>query len=155
MRRLCHIDAAIVRVLGKDFSILGTRVKSVTEAFVQQICGPVPEARDGTQSLSVLKIPSDDKLATPLETNSAIVLSINLASVLLARWLSCDAPIDSLRVEVVEFLLRFLETGSNLNISQCPLEKSHTFVTNQCMICTRCKYRFQKLQYNFMLRFFP
>jgi hypothetical protein len=140
MSHLCHIDASIVRVLGKDFSILGTRLKSVTEAFMKQICGSVREAHGGTPSSPVLKIHHDDKLASALSSSSAIVLSINFVSVLLARLLSCDAPIDSSRVEFVEFLLRFLEIGSISGISHASTAKSHTFVSNQCMICTRCTF---------------
>lgn len=138
MSRLYNMDTALVHVLGKHFSILSTRVKPVTEAFMKQICvlGRA-EAHCGTPSSAVLKIYHHDKLATPLSSSSTIVLCINLVSVMLARWV-CDASIESSVVHFTEFLLEFLEIGPTSDISQTPSVKSHAFVSNRCMICMRC-----------------
>jgi hypothetical protein len=144
MHRLHQIDAAITRVLGKDFSILGNQVKPVTEAFMKQICGLAPEAGGSTQTPAVLKIHRDQKLAAPPLSNSAVVLSVNLASVVLARCLSSDTPFESDCVEFLEFLLRFTEIGSA--VSQTVSGKSHIMVNNRCMICTRCTFRCHALR---------
>jgi hypothetical protein len=124
MSQLCRIDTALVRLLGKDFSILGTRVKSITAASMKQVW------QGGTQA--VLKAQLDGELDSCLVSNPSVVLSINLLSLLLVRMLSSEAMTDSSQIAMVEFLLRFVEIGRKSG--------SHKFVNKQCMICTRCRF---------------
>jgi hypothetical protein len=126
MSHLSRIDTALVRLLGKDFSILGTRVKPITAASMKQVC------HGGTQAPAVLKAPLDGELESVLVSNPSFVLSINLLSLLLVRLLSSEAMMDSSQIAVVEFLLRFVEIGRKSG--------SHKFVNKKCMICTRCTF---------------
>ena len=136
MNHLSHIDAALVRLLGKDFSMLVNRAKpitaAITAALIKHVCGLTSDASGGTQAPAVLKAPLDGELESVLVSNPSFVLSINLLSLLLVRLLSSEAMMDSSQIAVVEFLLRFVEIGRKSG--------SHKFVNKKCMICTRCTF---------------
>ena len=137
MSRLNSIDAALVRMLGNDFSIIGTRMEPVAKNLMNWICSLASE--NGSPATAVLKAQRDSLLAS----DSAIVLSVNLFSLIMVRLLSSEQPLDASKIEFLEFLLRFFEAkGSTSETSHTAAlaAKSHTFVRNQCRICTRCTF---------------
>ena len=62
MSHLSLIDTALVRLIGKDFSILGTPAKPIADAFIKHVFGLSPGAQGGTQTPAVLKAQLDVKL---------------------------------------------------------------------------------------------
>ena len=62
MSHLSCIDTALVRLLGKDFSILDTPAKPIASAFIKHVFGLSPGAQGGTQTPAVLKAQLDVKL---------------------------------------------------------------------------------------------
>ena len=58
MSHLSRVDTALVRLLGKDFSIMDTRAEPIAAALMQQVFNLAPGARGGTQTPAVLKAPA-------------------------------------------------------------------------------------------------
>jgi hypothetical protein len=132
MARLGAIDAALVRLLGQDFSLVGSGGKSVANKLVASLIKKVPVASLGQDDLS---------------SDSVIVLSVNLFSVLMVRMMSSDQPCHSSQIELVEFLLQVFGAGAGdeASVLQSTASSSgkHKFSTapgTECMICTRCMF---------------
>jgi hypothetical protein len=67
MSYISRIDTALVRWLGKDFSILDTRAEPIVAALMQQVFSLAPGDRGGTQTPAVLKPPASAVLKAQLD----------------------------------------------------------------------------------------
>ncbi len=67
LSHLSRIDTALVRLLGKDFSILGTPAKPIAAALIGNVFGFAPGAHGGTQTPAVLKAQTPAVLKAQLD----------------------------------------------------------------------------------------
>ena len=132
MARLGSIDSALVRLLGRDFSLVSSRGKSVAKKLVAPLIQKVLVADLGQGDIS---------------SDSVTVLSVGLFSAMMVHMMSSDQPCDSSQIELVEFLLQIIGAGvegkASVLQSSALLSGSHTYIKaqqTQCMICTRCMF---------------
>jgi hypothetical protein len=67
LSHLSCIDTALVRLLGKDFSILDTPAKPIASAFIKHVFGLAPGAQGGAQTPAVLKAQTPAVLQAQLD----------------------------------------------------------------------------------------
>ena len=97
MSRLSVIDSALVRLLGHEFSLIGCHLKPVVQKLVGNTIMKHQHEDKGTSSSTVTAVTT---------SHSAVVLSVNLFSLMMIRMMSSQPSSDPSQIELVEFLLR-------------------------------------------------
>ena len=95
MSRLSFIDSALVRLLGHDFSLIGCHLKPVVEKLVGNTILKHQHGDKGASSSTISAVTT---------SHSAVVLSVNLFSLMMVRMMSSQPSLDPSQIELVEFL---------------------------------------------------
>jgi len=138
MSRLSSIDSALVRLLGHDFSLVGCHLNTVAKKFVRNSIMEHQHKDKGTSSSTTTAVTT---------SHSAVVLSVNLFSLMMVRMMSSQPSLDPSQIELVEFLLRVFghvvqdeSTRPKETEAAAHFLCGHKFARNTCMICTRCMF---------------